>query len=93
MARYKQSDKEQSILIPLNFSDQLLPGTIEYAINDIIDNYIDTSIFDYRYNNEIIGAKAYPPAILLKVLLLAYSKGCYSSRSIEDLCKTNVLFI
>ena len=58
MARYKQSDKEQSILIPLNFSDQLLPGTIEYAINDIVDNYIDTSIFDLRYQNEYIGAKA-----------------------------------
>lgn len=93
MARYKNTERNQSVLIPLNCSDQLLPGTIEFAIDDIVENYIDTSVFDQRYHNECIGAKAYPPSVLLKIILFAYSKGCYSSRKIQDLCETNVLFI
>ncbi len=55
MPRFKDSDREQLLLIPVHYSDQLLPGTIEYAIDDIVDNYIDTSIFDDRYNNDEIG--------------------------------------
>ena len=93
MPRFKDSDREQLLLIPVHYSDQLLPGTIEYAIDDIVDNYIDTSIFDDRYNNDEVGAKAYPPATLLKIILMAYSKGCYTSRKIQDMCRTNIQFI
>jgi len=93
MARFKDSDREQLLLVPVHYSDQLLPGTMEYAIDDIVNNYIDTSIYDNRYANDEIGAKAYLPSILLKIILLAYSKGCYTSRKIQDLCRTNIQFI
>lgn len=93
MARFKDSDREQLLLVPVHYSDQLLPGTMEYAIDDIVDNYIDTSIFNGRYANDEKGAKAYSPSILLKIILLAYSKGCYTSRKIQDLCRTNIQFI
>jgi len=61
-------------MIPVIYSEQLMPGTIEFAIDDIVDNYIDTSVFNIRYRNESIGAKAYPPSVLLKIILFAYSK-------------------
>lgn len=93
MPRYKESDRAQSLLVPVHYSDQLIPGTIEHAIDDIVDNYIDTSIFDDRYSNDEIGAKAYQPGVLLKIILLAYSKGCYTSRKIQELCRTNIQFI
>ena len=93
MARYKEYDREQSLLIPINYKDQLLPGTLEYAIDDIVDNYIDTSIFDDRYANDTHVAKAYYPTVLLKIILLAYAKGCTRSRRIQELCETNILFI
>jgi transposase len=93
MARYKEYDREQSLLIPVNYKDQLLPGTIEYAIDDIVNNYIDTSIFDDRYANDTHGAKAYSPTVLLKIVLQAYAKGCTRSRRIQELCETNILFI
>ncbi len=93
MARYKDCSRDQSMLIPVNFSDQLIPGTIEFAIDDIVDNYIDLSIFNDQYKNDYLGAKAYPPSVLLKIILLAYSKGFNTSRRIEWLCKTNILFI
>lgn len=93
MPRYKESERAQSLLVPVHYSDQLLPGTMEYAIDDIVDNYIDTTVFNNRYNNDEIGAKAYPPSVLLKIILLAYSKGCYTSRKIQELCRTNIQFI
>ena len=91
MPRYKEIERAQSLLVPVHYEDQLLPGTLEHAIDDIVDNYIDTTVFDDRYNNDENGAKAYPPALLLKIILLSYSKGCYTSRRIQDLCRTNIL--
>jgi len=93
MARFKNVERDQSLLIPVNYRDQLIPGTIEFAIDDIVENYIDTSIFYKKYSNDRTGAKAYDPSILLKIILLAYSKGLHTSRKIEELCETNILFM
>ncbi len=93
MVRFKNCDREQSLLIQLNYSDQIIPGTIEFAIDDIVDNYIDLSIFNSRYKNQSIGAKAYPPSVLLKIILLAYSRGSFTSRKIQELCESNIIFI
>jgi len=79
-------------MLPIDFSEQLLPGTFEYALNDIIDNHTDLSVFDGRYNNDEKGACAYLPAILLKIILYAYSKGILYSRKIEDVCKHHIIF-
>ena len=49
-------------------------------------------MFDPEYRNEDGGRPAYNPAILLKIILFAYSKGTTSSREIEWCCKTNILF-
>jgi len=49
MARYKETNKKQGQFIPVIFEEQILPGTIEYAICDIIDNHVDTSVFNARY--------------------------------------------
>ncbi len=38
------------------------------------------------------GRAAYDPAILLKIILFAYSKGITSSREIAWCCETNILF-
>jgi transposase len=92
MPRYKPNEQDQMMMLPVNFSKQLLPGTFEYVINDIIDNHTDLSLFDEMYNNEEKGACAYQPAILLKIILYAYSKGILSSRKIEDACIGHIIF-
>ena len=46
-----------------------------------------------RYKNDETGAPAYDPAILLKVILFAYSRGVTASREIERLCRENVVFM
>jgi transposase len=58
-----------------------------------IDNEIDLSIFDLRYQNDDTGAPAYDPAILLKIILYAYSRGITSSRKIARCCEENIVFM
>jgi transposase len=93
MARYKEYDYRQGKFIPISFDKQILPGTFEYTLNYLIDQELDLSVFDDRYRNDDTGAPAYDPAVLLKIILYAYSRGVTSSRKIEECCKENVIFM
>jgi transposase len=93
MAKYKSYDYSQSVLLPVSFEEQLMPGTLEFAIHSLVETRIDRSIFDNRYENDETGRLAYDPKILLKVVLLGYSRGLISSRQIERACKENVTFM
>jgi transposase len=93
MARYKDYSYEQTKLIPIAFSNQILPSTFEYTLNYLIDNEFDLSPFEQRYHNDETGAPAYDPAILLKIILYAYSRGITSSRQIEQCCQENIIFM
>lgn len=93
MARYKEYDYSQGKFIPLQFDKQILPGTFEYTLHYLIDNELNLSIFDERYQNDETGAPAYDPAILLKIILYAYSRGITSSRKIAKCCEENVVFM
>ncbi len=92
MARYKHIDTSPRFLA-VDLQRQLLPGTIEYALNHLLDHEIDLSGFDAKYCNDDTGAAAYPPAMLLKVVLFAYSQGIVSSRAIERACREHITFI
>ena len=92
MAKYKYIDT-QPRLIAVDRSRQLLPGTLEYALNHLLDHDVDLAHFDARSRNDVTGAPAYPPALLLKVVLFAYSQGIVSSRAIERVCQDHVTFI
>ena len=93
MAKYKECDYSQGKFIPIQFERQILPGTFEHTLHYLIDNEIDLSIFDLRYQNDETGAPAYDPAILLKIILYAYSRGITSSRKIAQCCKENIIFM
>jgi transposase len=93
MARYKHYDYGQKKLLAVSFEQQILPGTFEYTLHQMIEEHIDLSVFDTQYRNDETGAPAYDPAILLKIILYAYSKGVTSSREIAHLCLDNVMFM
>ncbi|MGH8772910.1 MAG: transposase, partial [Burkholderiales bacterium] len=93
MARYKDYSYEQAKLIPISFQQQILPGTFEHTLSHLIDREFDLSLFEARYCNDETGAPAYDPAILLKIVLYAYSRGMVSSREIARCCRENVIFI
>ena len=93
MARYKHYDYGQKKLLPVSFAQQILPGTFEHTLHTLIEDHFDLSVFDSQYRNDHTGAPAYDPAILLKIILFAYSKGVTSSREIAQLCQDNVMFM
>lgn len=93
MARFKDYSYDQTKMIPISFDRQILPGTFEHSLTYLIENELDLSIFNARYQNDDGGRPAYDPAILLKIVLLAYSRGITSSRKIEQLCRENILFM
>jgi transposase len=93
MARYKPYDYRQRVLLPVSLEDQLMPGTLEFAIHTLVEKRLDMSIFEGKYRNDETGRAAYDPKILLKLVLLAYSRGLISSRKIEQACRENVIFI
>lgn len=93
MARYKDYNYNQSKLLPINFSEQILPGSFEHTVNYLVDNELDLTVFESRYHNDETGSPAYDPAILLKIVLASYARGFTSSRSIERLCRENIIFM
>jgi transposase len=92
MARYKHIDTSPRFL-PVDLAQQLLPGTFEHAVHHLLTRELDLSGFDARFRNDDTGAPAYPPAMLLQVVLCAYAHGVVSSRGIERLCREHVTFI
>ena len=92
MPTFKPYNYQQTAMIVLNYEDQLQPGTFEFAVHYLIEHKLDLSVFYPRYQNEDNGRPAYDPAILLKIILFAYSKGIKSSREIQWCCEHNIIF-
>ena len=93
MPRYKPYDYDQLLMVPVSLDHQLMPGTLEYAIHQLIEERIDTSGFDEKYSNDETGRTAYDPKVLLKIVLFAYARGMLHSRPIERACKENITFM
>lgn len=51
MAKYKPYDYSQSLLIPVSLQEQLMPGTLEFAIHTLVEGRMDMSVFDSKYQN------------------------------------------
>jgi len=92
MPKFVPYNYNQNAMVVINYQDQLQAGTFEHAIHFLIENKLDLSVFYPDYNNDTTGRPAYDPAILLKIILFAYSKGITSSREIEWCCQTNIIF-
>jgi len=93
MAKYKPYDYSQRMMIPVSLEEQLVPGTLEFAIQALVEDRMDMEVFEARYQNDETGRMAYDPKILLKVVLLGYARGLISSRKMEQACRENVTFM
>ena len=92
MAKFKHYDYNQMSMVVINYLEQIQPGTFEFALHYLISEKLDLSAFHKPYKNDAEGHLAYDPAILLKIILFAYSKGITSSREIQWCCETNIIF-
>lgn len=93
MAKFKPCNYDQLVMLPISLEKQLVPGSLEHTINEVVEKHINLAVFDERYRNDETGASAIHPKILLKIVLFAYSRGLISSRQIERACLENITFM
>jgi transposase len=92
MPRYKPVERN-GLFIAVVLEEQLQPGTFEFALAHLVDEELDLTALDAKFRNDATGASAYDPRVMLKIVLLAYSRGLITSRKIERACEQNVLFM
>lgn len=83
MPRFKVYNYDQNAMVVINYQDPLQPGTFEHAVYYLIEHKLGLSVFHPWYRNDTTGRLAYDPAILLEIILFAYSKGITSCREMQ----------
>ena len=90
MKIFREYSQSQGFLLPPSL-DEFVPENHEARIiNDVVDT-IDLSSLLAKYEGG--GAPAYHPAMMLKIIIYAYSLDVYSSRSIAQELKTDTAFM
>jgi transposase len=88
---FRHYDPGQSFLLPPSLDDWLPEDHTARFIAEVVDEMLDLSpIYDSYV--EAVGAPPYEPAMMLKLLLYAYSVGVTSSREMERRCQVDVAF-
>lgn len=92
MPNFRKYSYNQDLMVVFNCEEQLKPGTFEFTLHKLIDEHIDLTAFYENYKNDAGCRSAYDPAVLLKIILFAYSRGITSSRDIQWECEHNFIF-
>ena len=66
MAKFKPCNYDQLVMLPISLENQLVPGTLEYTINELVEKHIDLSVLEGRYKNDDTGAIALNPRLCSK---------------------------
>lgn len=88
---FRSYDQDQMFLMPPSLDDWLPEGHSARFISEVVDECLDLSVI-YDSYAETSGAPPYNPAMMLKLLLYAYSTGVTSSREMERRCYVDVAF-
>jgi transposase len=92
MPRFEHYNYDQDSMVVINYREQFQPGTFEHVAHYLIERKLDLTELHPKDRNDETGRLAYDPAILLKIIQFAYSKGITSSREIQWCCQTNIIF-
>lgn len=84
-------DRDQLWLMPPSVADWLPVGHLARFVVDVVDE-LDLSDFVSRYRNDGRGGAAYPPAVMVALIVYAYAVGELSSRKIQKRCVEDVGF-
>ncbi len=58
MPRTKAYNYDQLVMLPISLENQLVPGTLEHTVHELVEKHIDLSVFGGRYNNDDTSATA-----------------------------------
>lgn len=92
MPRFKEMPQapDQIWLIPPSLNDMVSENDEVRALSEVMEQ-LDWKILESTYAER--GTPAYPPKVMTKVLVFAYSKGIRSSRKIEELLASDVRYM
>jgi transposase len=88
---FEPYDPDQGLLLPPSLRDWLPEGHLAHFVSDTVDQ-LDLRPFlaKFERREDGRGSLAYHPAMMLKVLIYAYSTGVFSSRRIESALSDSV---
>lgn len=89
MPKFKEYNQNQPMLLPPDIRDLIPAEHVCYTINNLVDQ-LDMSAIKESYSK--LGASAYDPKMLTKLLFFAYMRGVRSSRRIEQLTMENLIY-
>src|SRR5690349_16255265 len=76
---------DQPFLLPPDPQDWLSEDHLAYCVRDVVQQF-DCSAFEAAYSRDGRGAPAYPPRLIVSLLLYGACQQIYSSRKIARLC-------
>lgn len=87
----KQEDRRQGFLLPPSPADWLPEGHLAWFVIDSVEQLdIDGLLDKYRISGK--GELAYPPRVMLALLIYGYCTGAFSSRKIAAQIEDSVAF-
>jgi transposase len=75
------------LVLPLNFEMSLQENDIAFAINDLVESIPEEAFDAFK---KTTGCPAYPPRMMLKIILCGYTQSVFSGRKIEALLKDSL---
>jgi transposase len=89
---FRPWDIEQRWLLPPSVHELVPPGHVAHFVRETVREELDLSAILLTYTEER-GYPPYHPAMMVALLLYAYSRGVYSSRRIAQACEERVDFM
>jgi transposase len=84
-------NRDQIYLMPPSLQEWLPEKDMAWFIIDVVEQ-MDLSAYYRKYRGDGRGQEAYDPAMMIALLVYAYSNGIQSSRAIERLCERDIGF-
>ena len=89
---FRSWDIEQRWLLPPSVHELVAPDHLAHFVRDTVREQLDLGAIFSVYQEER-GSPPYHPAMMVALLLYAYSRGVYSSRKIAQACEERVDFM
>ena len=93
MPNYIGDNVDQIVFLDVDYLNVLGEKIFERCLYQLLTHHVDLAVFDSAYKNKKVGRKAYPPAMLLRIVFYAYYRGITSSRRIAEACETDLKFM